>query len=55
MLYPDGISPETAGERGFKAKLERKVRAQLDRDPAYRARGFRRISRNTILRAAGLL
>jgi hypothetical protein len=55
VLYPDGISPETAGERGFKAKLERKVRAQLDRDPAYRARGFRRISRNTILRAAGLL
>ena len=55
VLYPEGISPDVAKVRGFKAKLERAVRAQLNKDLTYRARGFRRIGRNTILRAAELL
>jgi hypothetical protein len=55
VLYPDGLSPSVATSRNLKAKLVRDVRAQLKRDPAYCARGFRLIGRNTILRAAGLL
>ena len=54
VLYPDGISPSMASVRGFRTKLVHEVRAQLLKDPTYRARGFRRIGRNTILRA-GLL
>jgi hypothetical protein len=49
VLYPDGIPPAQA-----KAALVRAVRKQLDKDPVYRARGFKRIGRNTILRAAEL-
>jgi hypothetical protein len=55
VLYPDGIPLNVAGTRTFKAKLVRDVRAHLYADPHYRARGFRPIGRNTILRAAGLL
>jgi len=54
VLYPNGILSNVSDERGFKAKLVRQIRVQLNRDPAYRARGFRRIGRNTILRALGL-
>jgi hypothetical protein len=55
VLYPDGIPPDRASARKFKAALVKAVREQLDKDPAYRARGFKRIGRNTILRAVGLL
>ena len=51
VLYPAGITPELSSSRGFKAQLVRAVRRQLAEDPDYRARGFRLIGRNTILRA----
>jgi integrase len=54
VLYPDGISPSLFSTRTFKTTLVRDVRAQLRRDPMYRARGFRPIGRNTILRAANV-
>jgi hypothetical protein len=55
VLHPDGLPPTIASTRALRAKLVRDVRKQLDKDPVYRARGFRLIGRNTILRAAGLL
>jgi hypothetical protein len=55
VLYPDGIPPDAAHKRKFKADLVRAVREQLNKDPAYRARGWRPVGRNTVLRAAGLL
>lgn len=54
-LYSDGLPADLATARTLKAKLVHDVREQLNKDPQYRARGFRQIGRNTILRAAGLL
>jgi hypothetical protein len=50
-LYPAGIPAEHQRTREFKSKLVRKVQAQLKADPAYRARNFPVIGRNTVLRA----
>jgi hypothetical protein len=54
-LFPDGLPPEVASTRGLKAKLVRDVRERLNENRMYRARRFKRIGRNTILRAAGLM
>jgi hypothetical protein len=54
VLYPDGLPPSIASTRALKAKLVRDVRKQLDKDPVYRRRGFKPVSRNTVLHAAGL-
>jgi hypothetical protein len=49
-LYPRGL-PEH-----FNAlRLTQGVQEQLDRDPDYRAVGFRKVSRPTVLRAVKLL
>jgi hypothetical protein len=53
VLYPDGLPTDIS--RKFKAQLVRDVRKLLNEDPFYRGRHFRRIGRNTVLRAAGLL
>jgi hypothetical protein len=55
VLYPDGLPPEVASTRGLKANLVRAVRKSLNKDSKYCGRRFKRIGRNTILRAAGLM
>ena len=55
VLYPDGLPPSIASTHALKAKLVRAVQRQLRKDPAYQNRRFKKeVSRNTVLRAAGL-